>query len=77
MARLQISNNGLRAFGTRIVLNDQDISRDCTGLELVFDVETITQARITINVDHLDVDAQALLMLQAAVKIPKEEQDGA
>ncbi len=76
MARLQITNSGMHPIGTKVVLDGHEL-RDCQSLELRFDVDDPpTVAIITIAVDELDVDAQALLMLEAAVNTSQEERDG-
>ena len=54
-----------------ILLNGQDITRDCMGIELSLAAGDLTRATIKILVDDLDVSVETLAMLQAHLNKPE------
>lgn len=77
MARIEIkspegSNGRIPSFLALKVLVDGREIRDLTGIELDFNINDAPRARISILVNEVEIDATALVSLQAQVTAQNE-----
>ena len=66
--RLKITQPGLLPRECQVELDGHDISHACRGIELVWNPGEVTEAKLTILVNHLEVDSGVLAMIQAHVR---------
>ena len=60
----------------KILIDGVDISDSVRQLVLTLSANTVDNATITFNVDHVDIDAEALAMLRIEVETKKGEENG-
>lgn len=66
--RLKIRTESLMPGDWHIELDGVDISHGLTGVTLNLGAHEPTKAKLELHVDHLDVDAKTLSVLQAHVE---------
>lgn len=74
-ARLKIRSTSVIPMSAQVELEGVDISHATRGVEVKFDVGSVTEATLKLMVDELDVDAHTLSLLHAHVDAQQSEHD--
>jgi len=69
-AKLRIEQPTISPHSTRVWLNDQDITSCLQGIALQWKADDVTTATIAISVRELEIGAQTIVNMLAALRDP-------